>query len=91
MSPPRPVTIVTGGSRGIGAATVLSLAQDGHDVALIYHQDSGAAERVAGAATQCGARCLVVQADVTNEHDVERLFARRVARTDHRLRRTTLG
>jgi len=38
----RPVTIVTGGSRGIGAATVVALARDGHDVALGYRDDARA-------------------------------------------------
>ncbi len=37
----RPVTIVTGGSRGIGAATVPALARAGHDVAFSYRSDGG--------------------------------------------------
>src|ERR1700733_13916701 len=70
----RPVTIVTGGSRGIGAATVRALARGGHDVAFSYRSDAAAAERVANEATSSGGRCQPVQADVTREQDVERLF-----------------
>lgn len=70
----RPVTIVTGGSRGIGAATVLALARGGHDVAFSYRSDAEAAERVRVAATERGAGCVALQADVTREEDVERVF-----------------
>ena len=71
----RPVTIVTGGSRGIGAATVLALARAGHDVAFSYRSDREAAERVRGAAIDLDCRCLSLRADVTVEGEVERLFA----------------
>lgn len=68
------VTIVTGGSRGIGAATARRLAAGGHDVAISYLREAGAAEAVAKAVTGQGRRCLVVQADTSVEEDVERLF-----------------
>ena len=71
----RQLTVVTGGSRGIGAATVLRLATERHDVALAYREDARAAERVRLAACDAGARCDAIQADVTRESDVERLFA----------------
>ncbi|MFI5804320.1 glucose 1-dehydrogenase [Streptomyces sp. NPDC051561] len=70
----RPITLVTGGSRGIGAATCLRLAQDGHDVALAYLRDSTAAEETAAAVRAVGARCLTVRADTSEEADVDRLF-----------------
>jgi NAD(P)-dependent dehydrogenase (short-subunit alcohol dehydrogenase family) len=74
METVRPVTVVTGGSRGIGAATVLTLARAGHDVVFSYRSDSEAAERVCELATEAGGSCVSHQADVTNQADVERLF-----------------
>jgi len=71
----RPVTIVTGGSRGIGAATVLRLAAAGHDVAVGYREDAGAAAAVVAAAAALGARAVAVPADVAREDDVLELFA----------------
>jgi len=67
-------TIVTGGSRGIGAATVLALAGAGHDVAFSYRSDADAAQRVCRGAAETGVRCVSIQADVTRAPDVERLF-----------------
>jgi NAD(P)-dependent dehydrogenase (short-subunit alcohol dehydrogenase family) len=70
----RPITIITGGSRGIGAATAAHLARAGHDLAIAYRADESAAERVKADVTAAGARCVLVRADVTREDDVERLF-----------------
>jgi glucose 1-dehydrogenase len=67
--------VVTGGSRGIGAATVLELARAGHDIALGYLTGADAARGIAAAATGMGARCVAIRADVSNETDVEELFA----------------
>jgi glucose 1-dehydrogenase len=69
-----PVTIVTGGSRGIGAATAVRLASAGHDVGICYRRNADAAEAVVEAITTRGGRCVAVQADTTREADVERLF-----------------
>ncbi|MFJ2742022.1 SDR family oxidoreductase [Streptomyces sp. NPDC087440] len=70
----RPITLITGGSRGIGAATCLRLAADGHDIALTYVRDEPAAEATAEAVRKTGARALVVRADTSHEPDVDRLF-----------------
>ncbi|MFE6664252.1 SDR family NAD(P)-dependent oxidoreductase [Streptomyces sp. NPDC057697] len=70
----RPVTVVTGGSRGIGAATCIRLASDGHDLALGFVSNEEAAERTAAAVRAAGARCVTVRANTAEEADVERLF-----------------
>lgn len=69
-----PVTVVTGGSRGIGAAISTRLAKDGHHIALGYHSDADAAEKVAAEVRATGARCLTVRMDTAEEADVDRLF-----------------
>ncbi|MGW7318977.1 SDR family oxidoreductase [Streptomyces sp. NPDC054854] len=70
----RPVTVVTGGSRGIGAATCLRLADEGHDLVLGYARDEAAAEATAERVRAAGARCVTVRGDVSEECAVERLF-----------------
>ncbi|MFJ9632689.1 SDR family NAD(P)-dependent oxidoreductase [Streptomyces sp. NPDC101175] len=70
----RLVTVVTGGSRGIGAATCARLAQEGHDVVVGYLRDAAAAEQVADRVRQSGGRAVCVGADTSVEADVERLF-----------------
>ncbi|MFD3875065.1 SDR family NAD(P)-dependent oxidoreductase [Streptomyces sp. NPDC058623] len=70
----RPVTIVTGGSRGIGAATCLRLAGEGHDLVLGYARDEAAAQATAERVRAVGARCVTVRGDVSEECAVERLF-----------------
>lgn len=73
--PARPVTVVTGGSRGIGAATVLRLASAGHDLAVGYRHGADEAAGVVAAAQDRGARAVAVQVDVTEPDDVVELFA----------------
>ncbi|GAB3138119.1 SDR family oxidoreductase [Micromonospora sonneratiae] len=69
-----PVTVVTGGSRGIGAATVRQLAATGHDIALCYRRDTAAAESVLRDVQAAGRRGIAVQADTTDPEQVVRLF-----------------
>jgi len=57
------VVLVTGGSRGIGAATALRLAREGADVALTYVQGKEAAEEVVGGIEALGRRGLALRAD----------------------------
>jgi glucose 1-dehydrogenase len=75
VPPPRPVTVVTGGSRGIGAATVAHLARDGHDVVVGYRSDEDAAARVVAVAEAAGVRAVAVRADVTDAGQIDALFA----------------
>jgi NAD(P)-dependent dehydrogenase (short-subunit alcohol dehydrogenase family) len=70
----RPVTVVTGGSRGIGAATCRRLAAEGHDVVVGYHADAEAAKRVVEDVRATGAQSTAVQLDTSVETDVDRLF-----------------
>ena len=64
------LAIVTGGSRGIGAATVARLRHAGHDVLFSYRSDADAARAVAEATGAVG-----IRADVADEADVLRIFA----------------
>lgn len=67
-------TLVTGGTRGIGAATALRLARDGHDLVLGYARDDRAAEETRLAAEDAGAHCTTVRVDLTDPAGVDRLF-----------------
>ena len=68
------VLLVTGGSRGIGAATALLAARKGYAVAVNYARDAQAADRVVRAISEAGGRALAVQADVADEAQVLRMF-----------------
>lgn len=72
--------IVTGGSRGIGAATALLAAERGWDVYLSYHRERGAAEEVVAACRQRGGGAEAMRADVRLERDVIALFDTAVRR-----------
>jgi NAD(P)-dependent dehydrogenase (short-subunit alcohol dehydrogenase family) len=66
--------VITGGSRGIGAATARLAAAQGYDVCVNYRSDRDAAEQVAADVRKAGARAITVAADVALEEDVVRLF-----------------
>ncbi|GAA4371220.1 SDR family oxidoreductase [Nocardioides caricicola] len=68
-------TLITGGTRGIGAATALRLARDGHDLVLGYARDDRAAEEARLAVEDAGGHCTVVRTDLTDPAGVDRLFA----------------
>jgi NAD(P)-dependent dehydrogenase (short-subunit alcohol dehydrogenase family) len=69
-----PVLLVTGGSRGIGAAVSRLAAQRGYDVAVNYLRDAKAADEMVSAVTAAGRRAVAIQGDMAQEADVERTF-----------------
>jgi len=70
-----PLLLVTGGSRGIGAATARLAAAQGWDIAINYARDKAAAETVADAVRALGRRALTLCADVADEGQVRAMFA----------------
>ena len=72
-TPPR-VLLITGASRGIGAACALRAADAGWDVGINFHRDAGAAESVAAQVRARGRRACTLQADVADESAVEAMF-----------------
>ena len=70
-----PVILITGGSRGIGAATARLAAQKGYDVALSYVRDEASAEKVAADIRATGRRAVTIRANVSVDSDVTNMFA----------------
>ncbi len=68
------VMLVTGGSRGIGAATALKAAAAGYAVCVNYLQNIDAAKMIVDQIQQNGGKAIAIAADVSQEADVERLF-----------------
>jgi NAD(P)-dependent dehydrogenase (short-subunit alcohol dehydrogenase family) len=80
-----PVLLVTGGSRGIGAATALLAARKGYAVAVNYARNAQAADEVVRAIAAQGGRAIAVAGDVADEQQVLAMFAE----VDSRLGRLT--
>lgn len=68
------VVLITGASRGIGAATAVRCAQAGYHVAVVYRERSDAADAVVRACVAAGVRSCALAADVADESDVVRVF-----------------
>jgi len=72
--PDRGTLIVTGGSRGIGAATCIGAAERGYAVCVNYQGDKDSADQVVGAISAAGGRAIAVQADVGVSSDIIAMF-----------------
>ncbi|HYC17746.1 MAG TPA: SDR family oxidoreductase [Pseudolabrys sp.] len=71
---PRPVLLIAGGSRGIGAATARLAGERGYDVAVNYKTNSNAAASVVKAVEKSGGTAVAIQGDMALESDIERVF-----------------
>ena len=69
------VAVVTGASKGIGAAIAKHLADEGAAVVVNYSSSKEAADKVVSEITKHGGKAVAVQADVSKQADIERLFA----------------
>jgi 3-oxoacyl-[acyl-carrier protein] reductase len=67
------IAIVTGGSRGIGAAIALRLAADGATVGITYVNNKAAADKVIAQITELGSKAIAVKADVSSQEDSKQL------------------
>src|ERR1700732_4171955 len=71
---PRPVLLIAGGSRGIGASTAKLAAARGYDVAINYISNAKAAADVAGAVKKAGGKAVTLAGDMAKEEDILRVF-----------------
>ncbi|HVB60367.1 MAG TPA: 3-oxoacyl-[acyl-carrier-protein] reductase [Ktedonobacteraceae bacterium] len=69
------IALVTGSGQGIGRATALRLAREGADIVVNYRSNAESAEATKTAIEELGRRCITIQANVSLEEEVSRLFA----------------
>jgi len=69
------VAVVTGASKGIGAAIATQLADEGASVVVNYSSSKAGADKVVAEITGKGGKALAVQADVSKKADIQKLFA----------------
>ncbi|MDM4018141.1 glucose 1-dehydrogenase [Roseiconus lacunae] len=69
------VALVTGGSKGIGAAIAEELAAAGAVVAVSYHRDKNGASAVTEKIEESGSQAISIQGDVSNSNDIDRMLA----------------
>ena len=70
----RPVLLITGASRGIGAATARLAAKRGYDVGVNFHSDQASADAVVRDIQAAGGQAIAIQADISQEAEVLRMF-----------------
>jgi NAD(P)-dependent dehydrogenase (short-subunit alcohol dehydrogenase family) len=69
------VMLITGASRGIGAATAILASSAGYSVVVNYHKNKAAADNVVSAITGEGGKAVAIQADISREEEVVKLFS----------------
>src|SRR5947209_3746607 len=77
------VAVVTGASRGIGAATALLLARQGFRIVVNYRSSETEADRVVLASRAAGGEAIAIRADVTEPRDVDRMVEETTAKWGH--------
>ena len=69
------ILLITGGGRGIGAATSLAAAREGYAICINYHKDKASAENIARQIESTGGTARLFCADISNECEVEKMFS----------------
>ena len=69
------IAIITGASKGIGAATATRLATDGYDLCINYLSNQAAAENIVASVKDYGVNAIAVKADISSEEQVKKTFS----------------